>query len=117
MSKFMSKFLNGVCFVIESCMRFKCISDRRGQVWQREWVDSKKEQHVETIIVISEPYPIGDTNLERLLSKCPIWARNGWLHKTLEIELGTTSILNEEWFGSWSDKAFEVGDPYWKRIT
>jgi hypothetical protein len=93
------------------------VPDRRGQVWQKKWFDSRKQECTETLLVLEEPFPLREKTLDRLLSDTSVWMRRGWLHKVVELETGRTFTINEKWFGSWSEQSLKKGDPGWKRVT
>jgi hypothetical protein len=111
------RFWSTVCSIVEVAMRFGRIPDRRGQVWQKTWFDSRKRECTETLLVLDEPVPLRETTLDRLLSDTPVWLRRGWLHQTVNIETGEYCKLNEKWFGSWSEESRKKGDPGYKRVN
>lgn len=45
------KFWSTVCSIIELTMRFGRIPDRREQVWQKTWFDSRKRECTETLLI------------------------------------------------------------------
>ncbi len=98
-------------------MRLGRVPDRHGQVWQKTWFDSRKKECTETLVIVDEPLPLGQTVLDKLASDRPVWLRSGWIHKAVEIESGRQITINEKWFGTWSENSLKKGDPGWKRLN
>lgn len=98
-------------------MSYSVIPDRRGQVWQKTWEDYRgKKTHVETLLVISKPFPLNESAMKRLFSGAPIWLKYGWFHNVIELESGFTVEVNEMLFEDWSNQALNE-KPQCVRIT
>lgn len=104
------------CCGVELAMRLRRVPDRRGQVWQKRF-RTNLQPDVETIVVVGEPKPTQDRAVDKLLSGNPVWMRVGWCHRVVDLESGKAYELNEAWFGTWSDRNEEKGDPAWKRVA